>query len=444
MASPITDIASLITSLGPLLLGSGATEGSSTSTVTPGGAGMQSSQDILNALIPQISGTEGTDNVVANIMRQAAIAFAPTLGTQKSSGLYNSSVIQQLSGEAQAAATGQASAAVLQHQTQAANTAAQLAASVMSNSKTVSNTDTKATAPVISPKATIATIAALAGKSILNKFKKDPEDEVEQLAGPAGKEAYSSLNTAGNTGVPGSVTGDITTATDGVNTVNVANTLAGEGMQDAIAGFGAVPGELGETATLAGEAAPELLNTAGDAASEGVASTAIEGSEGFAAAEGGGILDSAIEGFTTGDFLTGAGSIEGAISGGFEVESLAELAALAWIVCTELQKQGRMPVKWYRAGFRTFNEYPSVVKQGYYLWAIPSVRHLRATPKSLYSRFLCTVFNWRAENIAASRGVVGARKLWKGAAVTAVLYPLCFFLGLFCSPDWKSVYREAA
>lgn len=125
------------------------------------------------------------------------------------------------------------------------------------------------------------------------------------------------------------------------------------------------------------------------------------------------------------------------------IEAAGAAGASGWIICTELMRRGRMPKRHWLAGSPVFVAYPEAVKRGYYLWAIPSVRHLREKPNSLYSRGLAKVFGWRAENIAAHRGVPGARKLWRGAAVTAVLYPICKLLG-YVAPeqDWAAVYRE--
>lgn len=118
----------------------------------------------------------------------------------------------------------------------------------------------------------------------------------------------------------------------------------------------------------------------------------------------------------------------------------------AWIICTELMKQGRLPKRYWLTGSMVFNCYPESVKRGYYYWAMPSVKHLRAKPTSLYSKLLITVFKWRAENIAAHAGIKGARKLWRGAAVTAILYPVCFILGHTVArkpQNWKGVYGHA-
>jgi len=119
---------------------------------------------------------------------------------------------------------------------------------------------------------------------------------------------------------------------------------------------------------------------------------------------------------------------------------------VGWVICTELVKQGRMPRKFWMPGAAVFASYPDYVREGYYVWAVPSVRHLRDNPNSLYSRFLCRIFNWRAENIAASRKVRGARHLLRGLAVTAVLWPLCYAIGavrfaLNKQTNWKGLYN---
>lgn len=133
----------------------------------------------------------------------------------------------------------------------------------------------------------------------------------------------------------------------------------------------------------------------------------------------------------------GAGGILSAVSG---VASL-----VGWVICTELMEQGRLPRRWWVHGSHVFASYPKAVQEGYHVWAVPSVLHLRRSPFSLYSRVLCACFNWRAENIAAAAGIPGARRLWRGAAVTAFLWPLCYAIGvvrlaLKRVTDWKALY----
>lgn len=130
----------------------------------------------------------------------------------------------------------------------------------------------------------------------------------------------------------------------------------------------------------------------------------------------------------TGDFLGGALSIAG------------------WVICTELVAQRRLPRRYWMPGAAIFASYPDAVQEGYYVWAVPSVRHLRLHPYSRYSRLLCAIFNWRAENIAAHAGVRGARVLVRGALVTACLWPMCWVLGaarlaLKRTTNWKGLYN---
>lgn len=108
----------------------------------------------------------------------------------------------------------------------------------------------------------------------------------------------------------------------------------------------------------------------------------------------------------------------------------AELAvAAAWIVCTELHRQGRLPTRWYVPGARRFARYGETEKRGYYLWAIPATQHLRAHPDSRFSGFLEWLFNHRAEYIAAQAGVRGARKTVQGWLTLAGVYAVCWVLG---------------
>ena len=163
-------------------------------------------------------------------------------------------------------------------------------------------------------------------------------------------------------------------------------------------------------------------------------------------AGGAGAATTAAEyGLGLGDFAgsAGLGTVLGAEAAAVPAASAAAAAPLAaaWIICTELMCQGRMPKRWWIAGAPVFAAYPDVGRRGYYVWAIPSVRHLRRHPNSLYSRALCKAFNWRAEDIAARQGVKGARRLWRGRAVTAALVLPCLALGaLSRTQDWRSVY----
>lgn len=120
-------------------------------------------------------------------------------------------------------------------------------------------------------------------------------------------------------------------------------------------------------------------------------------------------------------------------------------AVTGWVICTELVRQGRMRSDWYPYGAVVFDGYPAEVKEGYHVWAVHCVRHLRRHPVSIFSCFLSAIFNWRAEDIAARYGYFKARRLLRGRAVTAILWPTCYAIGwvrlkLNKHTDWSAVY----
>lgn len=98
-----------------------------------------------------------------------------------------------------------------------------------------------------------------------------------------------------------------------------------------------------------------------------------------------------------------------------------------WILCTEFAKQRRLPVKYYRYGAAAFAKYDDQGKKGYYIWAEPALIHVRKHPYSLLSKFLCSVMNARAQQLAADGGCEGAKKTLYGL-VAKQLYAVCWIL----------------
>lgn len=167
-----------------------------------------------------------------------------------------------------------------------------------------------------------------------------------------------------------------------------------------------------------------MLGTAG--ASAGIGALLSSGA-GEAAATGGGYVLGA-EGATWAAADTAAAATT-AVEGAGILDTLGTVAAaIAWIICTELNKQGRLPYRYYIYGAREFAKYDERGKQGYYIWAIPSVKHLRKNPNSLYSKLMEVVFNARAEYLAAKAGCKGARKTVLGFITTHGLYAMCWTL----------------
>lgn len=146
-----------------------------------------------------------------------------------------------------------------------------------------------------------------------------------------------------------------------------------------------------------------------------------------------------VEGGSFLDAIAGETIVDAGVE--FGVEELAT-AAVVWVVCTELHRQGRMPSRLYYSAASEFIAYPERGKRGYYLWAIPSTRHLRAHPQSWYSRLLCRTFNCRARYIANRKR--GRATTWAGAFVTHGLFAVCWGLSWFVPASlaqWQGLYR---
>lgn len=119
---------------------------------------------------------------------------------------------------------------------------------------------------------------------------------------------------------------------------------------------------------------------------------------------------------------------------------------LDWIICTELRKQGKMRFSRYVFGSRKFAEYDEKIKRGYYIWAVPSVHHMRKHPNSLYTKFLEIWFNARAEHIMKLAGTT-----YKKSALNSIAYygthAFCWILSRTIAADYtytrSSVYGES-
>jgi len=299
----------------------------------------------------------------------------------KSAGLYNSTTNQQLTNDLLARATGQVAA--------------------LSSTKTT----TQQTNPPLNLATTALTAAGTLGaKSLLGPSATALSSKLG--LSDMGTKLKSALGLDGSAPAATSTTADLSNSVLGVDAgapdAASAASLLDVGTESAADLSGSILG-----ADAAGSAGMDLLGSAG-----------LE----EAGAEFGGdtLLATAAE--TAGEDALGD----------------AALAALvAWIICSELVKQGRLPVRYYRKGGAKFASYSDTIKRGYYVWAIPSVIHLRNKPHSTYSKFLEVIFNIRAEWIAT-----GNKKLL-GSIIEGVLYPTCYILGKLCSHrNFMEVYKD--
>jgi len=192
--------------------------------------------------------------------------------------------------------------------------------------------------------------------------------------------------------------------------------------------------------TGASTAAPAVTSAADAyAAGSGLVDTSAAGSIGGALDLGGTAATAAAS-----DIAGTAAADTAAASAGTDI--LGTLAAaVAWVICTELNKQGRLPNKYYVTGARRFAKYDDVIKQGYYIWAIPCVKHLRKNPTSLLSNMLEWVFTHRAEYIAAQYGIKSARKTIAGLFTLTGVHALCWTLSRTIARkpiDWTVLYKS--
>lgn len=97
------------------------------------------------------------------------------------------------------------------------------------------------------------------------------------------------------------------------------------------------------------------------------------------------------------------------------------------IVCTELNRTGKLPYAIYILSSKEFQTYPEHVLAGYYFWAVPVLTKLRKNPKSLHAKFYTWLLNSRC------RGTVGSLPkyptTWYDKPVAKVTYGICWLLG---------------
>lgn len=139
----------------------------------------------------------------------------------------------------------------------------------------------------------------------------------------------------------------------------------------------------------------------------------------------------------------GAGAAGAAAGGGLLADAAPIAAALAWVVCTELEAVGEMDHVIYQKAAPDFISKmqlkPSAVR-GYHFWAVPYTRIMRRKDwiGSLAKIIIKPLAIGRAEYIAGKWNIVGAFTF-------RVLEPICSLLGNTVarkSVDWKSLYRN--
>lgn len=458
------DLANLIGTLSPIFLGQGAK--TTSANVNPGIATLLNN---VNATASNnANNPNATDSIIQNIMRIAAQNFAPITAQQNSSGMYNSTVLSMLQNQAEAEATQQAALPVLNFKTQQE----QIAASSASDLLRATTGSTTKQAPSLSSTLLQAGLLGLSGvtglKSGISAYKAISEKGIGRatsdylgITDPATKTPAATTGTGGtttasvdaaNSGLiadptaanytPGSVsTGGLDVSGGAVPVSSAPDAFASATAPD----FGAGLGNSLEASNLIAAQTPDAPSGAStdELTQQNAAAEAQDPNSGLSAGEIGGVAAGGVAAGVGGAALAGAfgstvelgavtavGEGAAAAEGGSLLETIGTAAAAAWIICTELKKQGKMPARHYYYGSKVFANYWEYGKRGYYIWAIPSVRHLRRNPTSYYSKTLGVVFRARAEHLAANAGCKEANKSILGFAVTHGLWWVCAALAI--------------
>lgn len=444
--SPLIGISDLMKNLAPIFLGSGtttttdstsgsSTSGGSTSSSTASPSALEANQQVIDQATANSNDPAQVALIVNNIMTEAARAFAPTIGQQNSAGMYNSSTLGLLSAAAQGDATRQSAQAVLTYKTSQQQIAQAASGNLLQATKAVTTADAKTTSPVTATKAAttapaIDPMAALltagsafavskAGKALgIDKLADSGSDFLDKNVGQPIQDFFGVGPAA---------------AADQANILSTA-AIGGTGRDAMVAAAGAGADPAIDTASVIGQNVADPIGEIGS----GAASIASD----FAAPAAGEVASE-----VAAPAAEEAVSSVAADAGGDAAGDVASTVGEGWIVCTELMRQGRLPRRFWAAGFGEFDGYSDTIKRGYYYFAIPAVRHLRKHPFSLRSRFLCWLFNHRVEYLAARAGVRGAIDTLPGAICCYSLLPLGWIAGSFLQkemPDWKSLSAQGA
>jgi hypothetical protein len=263
---------------------------------------------------------EGVDAMIQQILQSSQGLAAVSMG-QKSSGMYNSTVNQQLTNDLT---------------TRAAGEVAKLQAGT---------TTTQKTAPGVSGKDALTLMLAQGGKSLLGPSAKAlaGKSGLDQL----GNKLADALGLADSSGVPASI--------------------------GTSAGLGEI--SLGD---FAGLSVPDIATSA----SADILGSSLAESFGVGSGD---VIASDIAASTAGDIGASAAADVGtevatdalkdtATEGG------AEAGAAAWVICTELHSQKLLETNLYLASALRALELSPQLMRGYHAWAIPVTKWMRKSP----------------------------------------------------------------
>jgi len=135
--SPLTDLSTVLQNL--FLGRNSSTKETSTVSSRADASIIERLQGIMDEAVQNSNNPSAVQPIVDKIIKDATIAFAPTLAREASGGGYNSTVRQMLASQAAGDATAAASSAVLNYKTQQQQIANQAGASLVNATKTTTS-----------------------------------------------------------------------------------------------------------------------------------------------------------------------------------------------------------------------------------------------------------------------------------------------------------------
>jgi len=389
-------------------------------------AGEQLPQDnslsTLTSLLGMVKGKSSTTTTSSNISDEGVNALiqqilggsqglAAVAGGQKSAGLYNSTVNQQLTNDLITRTAGEVA-------------------------KTKAGTTTKTTSPPqISGGNILSLLTSLgAGKLITAGGKKVASSPLGQTVSANASALGETL--MGSTSIPLSAFVEANSTADPLGALITSQGWspgAGAGVKGALgtgAGLAGVSGAVDATGALVGATEVGDLLAAANATADPLA--AFVGSLGYdVSAAGAATAGAELVGAT--EIGSAAAGAAGVAEGASFLEALPELAAVVgWVICTELNKQGKLSDELYAASGKRALTLPKEVINGYHFWAVPLTRKLRT------SRFLSSVFAYLAKS--RCEYLLGKPRIWGWLSV-ALGEPICGMIGHKVGrQDWETLY----
>lgn len=422
------------------LFGSGTT----TSKETTNPLDLNQSNQVLGQVL-QGTDPKSIDDMIQGILDKAKDAFGPNISNSIAGGnrALTDTTLATIQGKAQGTATAQAAQAKLDAIAKNNQIAATIVDSQVAGQARVAAANTTKTATTTASPTGKALSALGAGASAYSLFKKATDktgkasgvsDIYDAVFGNSNKDLFStgvgtdtSGALGGNTAALGQLEGGFSEGISGAvgPTINAATDSIGNLLPTALD-----TGALFDVGTTA--AATDVLGTVGGdlATSAAIDTGAAIGADTAIAsgvdAAGAGIIDS-----------IGADVVGSTVADAGIGEVIAETVPLFWVICTELNHQGKLTDYKYREAAPKFMKLSEVTKDGYHFWAVPYVKLMK---HKKYGKFFTNIVN-----PIAQKRVNYLNNNWNliGWLTVVIGEPICYVIGKLINFAPKGQYGRA-